>query len=56
MKAAGVTPGRRAALVVAAMVIGNRIMPFLGMYSALFGSEGLVSKQIRKRMDGKGDE
>ncbi len=56
MKAAGVGPGRRSALIVAAMVIGYRIMPFLGMYSALFGSEGLISKQIRKRMDGKGDE
>ena len=56
MKTAGVGPGRRGALIVAAMLIGYRIMPFLGMYSALFGSQGLVSKQIRKRMDGKGDE
>jgi hypothetical protein len=56
MKVTGVGPGRRAALVVAAVVIGYQIMPFLGMYSALFGSEGLISKQIRKRMDGKGDE
>lgn len=56
MKAAGVAPGRRAALILAAMAIGYRVMPFLGMYSALFGSEGLISKQIRKRMDGKGDE
>lgn len=56
MKTAGVGPGRRSALIVAAMLIGYRIMPFLGMYSALFGSEGLVSKQIRKRMDGKGDK
>ncbi len=56
MKAAGVAPGRRAALTIAALVIGYRLMPLVGMYSALFGSQGLVSKQIRKRMDGKGDE
>jgi len=56
MKTAGVAPGRRAALNVVALVIGYRLMPLVGMYSALFGSQGLVSKQIRKRMDGKGDE
>ena len=56
MKPSGLGPGRRTALIVAAAVIGYRIMPMLGLYSALFGSEGLISKQIRKRMDGKGDE
>jgi hypothetical protein len=56
MKTAGVAPGQRTALAVVALVIGYRLMPLLGMYSALFGSQGLISKQIRKRMDGKGDE
>lgn len=56
LKAGGVTPGKRTALVVLALVIGQRLMPLVGIYSALFGSQGLISKQIRKRMDGKGDE
>ena len=56
MKAAGVSAGKRAAISIMAVVIGQQLMPFVGVYSALFGSEGLISKQIRKRMDGKGDE
>lgn len=56
MKASGMPPGKRTALIVLALVIGMRLMPLLGMYSALFGSQGLITKQIKKRMDGKGDE
>jgi hypothetical protein len=56
MKPMGMAPGYRTGITVAALIIGYRVMPFLGLYSALFGSEGLISKQIRKRMDGKGDE
>lgn len=56
MKPMGLSPGYRTGITVAALIIGYRVMPFLGLYSALFGSQGLVSGWIRKRMDGKGDE
>lgn len=56
MKAAGMAPGKRAALVVLALVFAQTLMPFVGMYSALFGSKGLISERIRKKMDGKGGE
>lgn len=56
MKASGMTPARRGWLIVAALVIGGQMMPMLGIYSALLGSEGLITKRIKKRMDGKGDE
>ncbi len=56
LKAVGVSPGRRAAIAVLAVVIGQQLMPFVGAYSALFGAEGLITKKIRKRTDGKGDE
>jgi hypothetical protein len=56
LKMGGMAPGKRTALIVLALVIAQQLMPFVGMYSALFGSQGLISKQIRKRMDGKVDE
>ncbi len=55
-KAAGMAPGKRTALIVLALVVAQTLMPFVGMYSALFGSRGLISEKIRKKMDGKGDE
>lgn len=56
LKASGTAPRRRAALITACVVFGQTLMPFVGAYSALFGSKGLISSKIRKRMDGKGEE
>lgn len=56
LKTGGMAPGKRTGLIVLALVIAQQLMPFIGMYSALFGSQGLISRKIRKRMDGKGDE
>lgn len=55
-KAAGMTPGKRAALIILAMVFAQALMPFIGIYSALFGSKGLISGILQKKMNGKGDE
>jgi hypothetical protein len=55
-KAAGMAPGKRAALIILALVFAQGLMPFVGIYSALFGSQGLISAILRKKMNGKGDE
>lgn len=55
-KASGMPPGRRTLLIAVALVIGQGMMPFIGAYSALVGSQGLITKLIKKRMDGKGEE
>lgn len=51
MRAAGFTPGKRVLLVLAMILFTQVVLRLIGVYSALFGSKGLISTYIKKRTE-----
>jgi hypothetical protein len=58
LKKNGAPRGRRILLITLALLFLRYFLPFLGLYSALFGSQGLISEFLRKKADEnhRGDE
>lgn len=58
LKQAGVTPGKRCALILLVTLLVPYLGRFLGIYSALLGSQGLITNYLKKRAEkrDKGDE
>ena len=53
MKRSGTTAGKRTVIFIALLVFLNIYLVFYGALSALFGSQGLVTKALKERMDKK---
>lgn len=52
---AGMTPGRRTGILIVSSLLLLTVVEFMGIYSALLGSKGLLTVWLQKRREKRGD-